>query len=66
MKKYVVVTNSKGVEVIEASKVTELSGCWVFYVNGKERREFERGDVLVWQEFETDAEVIAFIAELGF
>lgn len=65
MNLYVVVTDARGAEVVEAAKVIESPATLLFYVGGKERKEFAKRDVLVWRKCETPAEAVAFIAENG-
>ena len=62
---YVVVTNTKGAEVVEAFKVIETAAELLFYLRGTARREFPKRDVLVWKKCLTPAEAIAFIADQG-
>lgn len=62
---FVVVTDARGAEVVEAATVIESPATLLFYIDGRERKEFAKRDVLVWRKCETSAEAVAFIAENG-
>lgn len=61
---YVVVTTTRGAEIIEACAIVEDGLSFVFQRQGEVWREYSRRDVLFWDECAAMPDAMQMVAEL--
>ena len=61
---YVVVTTTRGAEIVEACAVLENGPSFVFQRQGEVWREYSRREVLLWDECADMPDAVQMVAEL--
>lgn len=61
---YVVVTTTRGAEIVEACAVVENGPSFVFQRQGEVCREYSRREVLLWDECVDMPDAVQMVAEL--
>lgn len=61
---YVVVTTTRGAEIVEACAVVESGPSFVFQRQGEVWREYSRREVLLWDECAAMRDAVQMVTEL--
>lgn len=61
---YVVVTTTRGPEIVEACDMVDIGPSFVFQRRGEVLREYSRGDILLWDECAAMPDAVQMVAEL--